>query len=111
MHSDSVLLTGMTSNSISKVERNKQKERLKKEATLKTKAVIHPAIEPVIEELNKERDRTTMEMLDLVDGKQESDIQVQILALKLYRESMSDLKSRLSNIMRAKPVLKDDSKK
>lgn len=103
MRNDSVLLTGMNSSTISKVERNKEKERLRKEAQLKTKAVIHPAVEPVLNELKKEKDRTTMEMLDLVDGKQQEDVQVQIMALKLYRESMDALKSRLTTIMRTKP--------
>lgn len=103
MRNDTVLLTGMNSGTISKVERNREKERLKKEAKLRTKATIHPAIEPVIEELKKEKNRTTMELLDLVDGKQEADIQVQIMALKLYRESMDALRSRLNTIMRTKP--------
>lgn len=110
MRNDSVLLTGMNSSTISKVERNREKERLKKEATLKVKNAIHPSIEPILEELKKEKDRTTLEILELVDGKATEDVQMQIKALKLYRESMDALKSRLSTIMRAKPELKDESK-
>ncbi len=97
--SDSVLLTGMNSSSISKVERAKEKERLKKDAKLKVKKQIAPSIEPVIAEIEKEQQATILAQLDLIDGSDE-DFKAMALALKLYKESLSRLKSRLSTIMR-----------
>lgn len=101
-HNDSVLLTGMTSSSVSKVDRMKEKDLYKREAKLRKKAKISPTIEPVLEELDKERDATILAQLDLVDASTEN-FESQALALKLYKESMSKLKSRLTNIMRTKP--------
>lgn len=100
MRNDSIFLTGMNSGTISKVERNKEKEQLKKEAKLRTKAVITPAVEPVLEEIQKEKDRTTLELFTLVDGEPKADMEAQIMALKMYRASMDTLRSRITNIMR-----------
>lgn len=97
--SDSVLLTGMNSASVSKVERAKEKERLKKESKLKVKSKIAPSIEPVIDEIDKEIKATIIAQMDLIDGSEE-DFKAMAKALKLYKESCSRLKSRLSNIMR-----------
>lgn len=105
--SDSVLLTGMTSNTISKVERNREKETHKREEKLKAKALIHPSIEPVLQELEKEKNRATLEIIELVEG---TPSEQTIESLKLYRQSMDKLKSRLTNIMRTKPELKDEPK-
>lgn len=100
MRSDSVLLTGMNSATVNKVEKNKEKERLRKEAKLKTKQKIHPSIEPVLEELDKEIKSTILSQLELVDGKVDDDFKSNALALKLYKESCIKLRNRLSNIMR-----------
>lgn len=100
--SDSILLTGMNSSTVSKVDRMKEKEQFKREAKLRKKASISPTIEPVLEELDKERDATILSQLDLIDGGQEN-FEAHAIALKLYKESLSRLKSRLSNIMRTKP--------
>lgn len=100
MRSDSILLTGMNSNSVGKLERSQEKERLKKEAKLKTKAKVAPAIEPIIEELNKEMSATILAQLELVDSSTD-DFKSTALALKMYKKSCENLKSRLSKIMRA----------
>ena len=100
--SDSVLLTGMNSSTVSKVDRMKEKEEFKRQAKLQKKAKIAPTIEPVIEEIDRERDATILAQLDLVDGGADN-FEAHAIALKLYKESLSRLKSRLSTIMRTKP--------
>ncbi len=97
---DSILLTGMTSNSVSKVERMKAKEKKRVEDKVSTKTKIAPTIQPVLEELDKEIQATIMAQLDLVDQMNEDDFKAVGLSLKLYKESCRRLKSRLSNIMR-----------
>lgn len=99
MRSDSFLLTGMNSNSVSKVERMKAKEKERKEVKHTTKTKIAPTIQPVLEELDKEIQSTIMSQMDLIDSNT-GDFTSQALALKLYKESCKKLKSRLSNIMR-----------
>lgn len=99
MHSDSFLLTGMNSSSVSKVERMRAKEKERKEVKHTTKTKIAPTIQPVLEELDKEIQTTIMSQMDLVDGTTE-DFKSMALALKLYKQSCKQLKSRLSNIMR-----------
>lgn len=99
MRSDSVLLTGMNSNSVSKVERMKEKERLRKEDKARTKSKIAPTIEPVLAELDKEIQSTIMSQMDLIDVNTD-DFKTIALSLKLYKESCQRLKNRLSNIMR-----------
>lgn len=103
MHSDSVLLTGMNSHSVGKLERSLEKERLKKEKKLHVKAKVAPAIEPIIEELNKEINTTILAQLDLVDSTTEAGFKATALALKMYKESCQNLKNKLSKIMRAEP--------
>lgn len=97
--SDSVLLTGMNSSSVSKLDRVKAKEESRKKEKVEKKTRIAPAIEPVIDELNKQIQSTILAQMDLVDGSPE-DFKANALALKLYKESCERLKSRLSNIMR-----------
>jgi ADP-dependent phosphofructokinase/glucokinase len=96
---DSILLTGMTSNSVSKVDRMKLKEKIRKEDKQHTKAKIAPTIQPVLDELDKEIQSTIMAQMDLVDATTD-DFKTIALSLKLYKESCKKLKSRLSNIMR-----------
>ena len=98
---DSILLTGMNSSTVTKSSRMKDKEEFKRAAKLQKKSKISPSIEPVLEELDKERDSTILAQLDLVDASTEN-FEAQALALKLYKESMAKLKNRLSNIMRTK---------
>jgi formate dehydrogenase maturation protein FdhE len=89
----------MNSSSVSKVERAKEKERLKKDNKLKVKAKIAPSIEPVIAEIEREQKATILAQLDLIDGSEEN-FKAMAMALKLYKESLSKLKSRLTTIMR-----------
>lgn len=103
MRSDSILLTGMNSNSVSKLERSKEKERLKKEKKLHVKAKVAPAIEPVLAEIDKEINITVLAQLDLVDTTSGEEFKATALALKLYKESCRNLKSKLSKIMRTEP--------
>lgn len=101
MRNDSILLTGMNSNSVSKLERSQEKERLKKEKKLQVKAKVAPTIEPVIAELEKEIRNTVLAQLDLVDAASDDDFKASALALKMYKTSCQNLKSKLSMIMRA----------
>lgn len=96
---DSILLTGMTSSSVSKLERSRLKEKERKEDKVSTKHKIAPTIQPVLDELDKEIQTTIMAQMDLIDGDTE-DFKSMALALKLYKQSCKQLKSRLSNIMR-----------
>lgn len=108
--SDSVLLTGMNSGSINKVERSREKERQRQEEKLKVKATIHKSVIPVLEELKKEKDRTTLELLEVIDGNtDEANVKAVTVSLKLYRTSMDKLASRLGNIMRARPPKQEAS--
>lgn len=102
MRSDSILLTGMNSNSVGKLERTQEKERLKKEKKLHVKAKVAPSIEPVMAELDKEISSTILAQLDLIDSSTD-DFKANALALKLYKESCQNLKNKLSKIMRAEP--------
>ena len=105
---DSILNTGASSASIGKAER--ARELREGRAKLKTdkRTRIAPSIEPVIEELIKERDRTILELLALVTpATPTEDAKELLVSLNLYKASMERLKSRLSNIMRepkGKPV-------
>lgn len=97
--SDSILLTGMNSSSVSKLERSKAKEKKRLEDKVSTKTKIAPTIQPVLKELDKEIQATIMAQMDLIDSNTE-DFKTMALSLKLYKESCRKLKSRLSNIMR-----------
>lgn len=99
MSNDSIFLTGMNSQSVSKLERSKEKAEAKKYNKYEKKTKIAPAIEPVIEELEKEMKETIIKQLDLVDSGVRN-FESHALALKLYKKSCENLKSRLSNIMR-----------
>lgn len=97
--SDSILLTGANSGTLGKVERAKAKDEIKKQSKLNKKHKIAPAIEPVLEEIEKEIKSTILAQMDLIDGNTE-DFKSMAMALKLYKESCHKLKSRLTNIMR-----------
>lgn len=104
MRNDSILLTGMNSNSVSKLERSQEKERLKKESKLKTKARVAPTIEPVLEELEKEKQNAKLRLINLIDTTTtDSQLQGIKVALTEYSTSMDNLKNKLSKIMRAEP--------
>lgn len=99
--SDSSLITGLSSASINKAERAKElrEERARLKESKRTR--IAPAIEPVIEELEKEKDRVILELLSMVTPTTPKDGAKELLvSLNLYKTSMERLKSRLSNIMR-----------
>lgn len=103
MRSDSILVTGISGHSIDKDEKVKEAKRLRTEQKERVRAVISPTIEPVLEELQKEKEKTILGLIEAVDaGVSQEDVKSTILALNLYKESMDNLKSRLSNIMRVK---------
>jgi len=102
MRNDSVLLTGMNSGTVSKVDRERMlREKKAKQERLSKKHVIQPAIEPVIAEIDKEKKRTILEMMEAVNADtNEADLKSNIVALNLYKKSLDKLSTRLKNIMR-----------
>jgi hypothetical protein len=101
MRSDSILVTGMDSHSINKAERVLEAKNARKEKKERVRTVIAPTIEPVLEEIDKERQKTILGLIEVVEtGTSQEDIKATILALNLYKESLDSLKSRLQNIMR-----------
>lgn len=107
--SDSILLTGMNSGSISKAQRMKEKEAMRKEEKLKEKAVVTPAIGPVLRELEAEKKRVILKLMESVDA-QTSDGEFKAItaSLNLYKASIDNLKTRLVRIMRMpEPEIKE----
>lgn len=105
MHSrsDSILLTGMTSSTVSKVDRERMaRQKREKQEKLSKKNVLLPAVEPVLLEIDKEKQRTTLELIELVDNYTENQENHKELmrSLNMYRRSMDKLKTRIKNIMR-----------
>ena len=99
---DSILLTGMNSGTVSKVDRERQK-RLKKEKqeSLSKRSVVAPAIEPILFELEKEKKRTILELLESVDvDTHGDDIKASLVALNKYKASMDRLGNKFKAIMR-----------
>lgn len=98
---DSVLLTGMNSGSVGKLERTQQKERIRKDIKLKDKQTLLPVIDPIIKMIEKERDDVAVDLLRMVDNhEKEEDVRAKLLAAKLYRDSMVNLKNRINTLMR-----------
>lgn len=102
MRNDSVLLTGMNSGTVSKVDRERMaRQKKEKQERLSKKHVIQPAIEPVLAEIDKEKKRTILAIMESVNGETtDSDLKANILALNLYKQSLDKLSIRLKNIMR-----------
>lgn len=99
---DSILNTGLTGATVDKAERERflQEKRLKRQ---EKKAKLTPAMDVVIEELNKEKQNTEKMLLSMVTtNTKEEDLKSLIVSLNLYNESMSRLKNRLKTIMRTR---------
>jgi len=99
MRNDSSLYTGMNSATAEKLERVKQKKDAKVEVKTQARAKILPAVEVFNEEIDKETKRVIIQQLDLVDGDLKPG---EAKALKMYKDSMQSLKSRIAAIMREK---------
>ncbi len=101
--SDSVLNTGMSSATLNKSERVKKAREARADQKKQVRNTILPAIEPVIDELVKERNKTILDLMETINAStSQEDVKSIILALNLYKDSMESLKSRLTNIMRVK---------
>lgn len=102
MRNDSILLTGMNSGTVSKVDRERMaRQKKEKQERLSKKQVIQPAIEPVLLEIDKEKKRTILELMESIDtASTEQDLKSTIVALNLYKKSLDKLSIRLKNIMR-----------
>lgn len=104
MRSDSILVTGMTGASVDKAERMKIIREQKRNQKLANKTKLIPAAELVTQELQKEKDRTTLSILEAVDNFKINDKEhkANMQSLHLYRQSMANLSDRLNRIMRVK---------
>lgn len=102
---DSILYSGLTSKSSGQAERAKREKELKLEAKQQKRTKLIPAVEVVLDELEKEKRRTQEELIGMitVDTTEQATKDI-IVALNLYSESVTRLKNRLSNIMRVKNV-------
>jgi predicted secreted protein len=100
--SDSVLTTGLSSATVNKAERMRKLREARSIDKQEKRAVLTPVAELILSELKKEKDNTTLQILDVIDSPTEDDYRSTIKALQLYRESLDHLRNRLSNIMRFK---------
>lgn len=101
MRNDNVLLTGMNSASINKAEKAMKARSEAKKAKESKRSTLLPAIEPILALLDKEKERATLQMLELVDSKTSAtDVKNNIQSIKMYRESIARLRSSLTAIMR-----------
>lgn len=101
MRSDSVLITGATGASINKAQDAMARRKEQKKERLSKRARIQPAIEPVLELLTKEQNKTMLEALNFIDsGTDETTVKNTLTALRLYKDSMQSLKNSISAIMR-----------
>ena len=101
--SDSILNTGISGATISRLERSRQarEQRIKNKEAKKSN--LTPAAEIVIEEINKERDAVTVQLLNLIDSTTDEEVtRSTIHALRLYRKSLDGMKLRLGNILRTR---------
>ena len=101
MRSDKVLYTGLTSASARTSRLEEQKREKQREKTDK-KIKLQPVAEVVLEELAKEKRVTVMKLLETIDvttpDEQTKSI---IVALNLYKQSISGLEMRIKNILRS----------
>lgn len=107
---DSILNTGMSSATVTKLERNRLAREQRRQDKSKKKSMLLPAAEVVIHELEKEQNATILALLEAIDiiPADDEQFRAKITALKLYKESIARLKSRLSNILRIKEVDEDE---
>jgi methyl coenzyme M reductase gamma subunit len=93
----------MSSASLNKATKAKESREARAKAKEHIRNTVSPAIEPVLEEIKKEKERTILELIESIDGgTADEQVKSVILALNLYKESMDALNARLTNIMRVK---------
>lgn len=98
---DSVLLTGMNSSSVTKLDRVKAKEELRLKEKQEKKQNLFPAAKELLEMLEKEKNDTILSMLESVDtATSNEDFKSQTIAMNMYKQSVSNLKTKITNIMR-----------
>jgi formate dehydrogenase maturation protein FdhE len=100
MRDDSLLWTGVSSQA-SKLEKQREarKQRLEDKQNKRTKLV--PAVNVVLDELKKEKQRTVLALLETIEATTPEEVTNAVIAsLNLYKGSMDNLASRLKNIMR-----------
>lgn len=103
MRNDSILFTGMTSNSINKADKALKARKKATEEKASQRSKIMPAVEPIIELIKKERDLTISSLLSVVDSNtSEDDLKATVVALNLYRQSIDKLQNSITRIMRVK---------
>lgn len=101
MRSDSILNTGMTSASLNKAERAQEARQQRKKLKEQKRSQLLPSAEIVVAELNKEQESVKLQLLKLVNpATPKEDVKELIVALNIYDQSISNLKTRLSNILR-----------
>jgi len=101
MRNDSILNTGMSSVSVDKSRRAKQAKEERQRAKKEKRTKLMPAAEVVIAELDKEKQNTEKMLLAQINVKtSDQSVKDIIVALNMYGNSISKLRSRLSNIMR-----------
>lgn len=97
---DGILYSGMAAKSRAELAHERtlrQREKLEKKSSLLPMADI------VIQELEKEKTNTKLELLRLIGpSTSDTDVKSLIVSLNLYDQSMSGLAGRLKNILRAK---------
>lgn len=104
MRDDGILYTG--SNRASKDIAQLRKEERKAKEIQRSKLL--PVSEVVISELDKEKKSTELGMLKLIPlNSKEADVRVILNSLKLYGESIDNLKTRFNNMLRDNKVVDD----
>lgn len=101
MRNDGLLYTGLTSQA--QLQRLEATKKEKKRQKANQKAKILPSAELLIELLAKEKKATILKLLETVQvDTSEEQTKSLILALNLYKDSLSGLEAQIKAIMRAK---------
>lgn len=101
MRNDSILNTGMTSATLNKAERASDAREQRRKVKEQKRSQLLPSAEIVITELNKEQESTKLQLLKLINpATPANDVKELLVSLNLYDQSITNLKTRISNILR-----------
>jgi len=102
---DSVLNTGISSATINKASREREAREARKKQRDEKRTTLLPSVQIIVDELKKEQEDTKLALLKLIHpATPEADVKSLIVSLNLYDQSMTTVRTRISNIMRTKVV-------
>lgn len=105
MRSDSVLNTGLSSASINKASKERAARAERQKLRDEKRTTLLPAVQILVDELLKEQEKTKLSLLKIIGpATPADDVKSLLVSLNLYDQSMTTLRTRISNIMRTKVV-------